>query len=353
MEIIVPDTIALLGPLFTDRGRPAKLAERALPTIHRPGELADSLRRIAARRDGGGYEVMAAVQLDGYEAVGGQQAWGLFNPRRSREASEWQFEQFARADVLASIRSWLGRFAERFPESLLPDRLRCLLVPADPANRASLIGSAGLAVFGGVPGLILVRLWPSRGNLARLGPSLARAFGHNLRWLNAPPVERPTLGDLLVGEGLAAALVARAFPEVSAPWLVSFSPPPDWEEALAQIAQLSGAARFDEVPANIYGSEVPMGLERPIRPAPLDTEELAYARAVVDEALDATEPRTIAAHLYGDELVAAQGHPSVGLPSDAGFEVGYRRVEVALERTGGDLAALLVLPTAEILRLSG
>jgi hypothetical protein len=41
------------------------------------------------------------------------------------------------------------------------------------------------------------------------------------------------------------------------------------------------------------------------------------------EALDDTHPSAIAAYLYGDELVAAHGHPTVGLSPYAGFDVAY------------------------------
>jgi len=38
--------------------------------------------------------------------------------------------------------------------------------------------------------------------------------------------------------------------------------------------------------------------------------------------MDTRDPSGIAAHLYGDELMAAQGHRGVGLPAYAGFEIG-------------------------------
>ena len=51
----------------------------------------------------------------------------------------------------------------------------------------------------------------------------------------------------------------------------------------------------------------------------------AYASQVLEPHLMSTEPATIAACLYGDELVAAQGHPALGLPAYAGFQIAFER----------------------------
>ena len=70
-------------------------------------------------------------------------------------------------------------------------------------------------------------------------------------------------------------------------------------------------------------------------------------------ALDLSDARLVAAHLYGDELLAAQGHPTVGLPPFAGFEVGYQLVQAYLGHTGESLPEVIGKPTGEILGRSG
>lgn len=65
-----------------------------------------------------------------------------------------------------------------------------------------------------------------------------------------------------------------------------------------------------------------------------------------DEIADA---RIIAAHLYGDLVVAAQGHQTVGLPPYAGFEIAHRLVQSYLQRTGASLAEAVSKTTEEIL----
>jgi len=86
---------------------------------------------------------------------------------------------------------------------------------------------------------------------------------------------------------------------------------------------------------------------------PLDADEFAYARDLIGAALGATTPGVVAAYLYGDALVAPQGHPTVGLPPYAGFEVGYRLVRAYLWRTGRSLAEAMTTSPAEILAETG
>src|SRR4029079_19030298 len=119
------------------------------------------------------------------------------------------------------------------------------------------------------------------------------------------------------------------------------------------VADIYAVPRYDAVLVNVYGATAPIGPERPPRALPLDGEELEYARAVIGGALGLSDARLIAAHLYGDELLAAQGHPTVGLPPFAGFEVGYRMVQAQLGHTGASLPEVIGKPTGEILGRSG
>ena len=60
-------------------------------------------------------------------------------------------------------------------------------------------------------------------------------------------------------------------------------------------------------------------------------------------------PSEVVAHLYGDALVGAHGHTTVGLPPYAGFEVGYRMVQAYLQRTGKSVVGAMSTPSAQIL----
>lgn len=346
MQIVVHDTVTLLQPLFTSRERPKDLFRKAHPILFGPGGLSEAMQPVMKERDRHGFGVMAAVQQDGYEVLFGQQAWGLFNPTRRRELSDWEFAQLAAFDMCGRLETWLGEFAGSFQALAKPERIACFVLPGDPANRTFMADNHGLSLFGGVPGFILARAWPSPGNLARLKAALARAFAHNLRWANAPSNGRPSLADFLALEGLAAAFVSRAVPEsLIEPWLVAFRKPDDWEATLSWVARQYGVTRYDNVMVNVYGSAAPVGPARPPDAVPLTPDELAYARAVITEALAETEPNRIAAYLYGDHLAAAQGHPSVGLPPYAGFEVAYRDVQAYLRASGQDLQQALMMPS--------
>ncbi|MCI0711199.1 MAG: hypothetical protein L0154_13660, partial [Chloroflexi bacterium] len=54
---------------------------------------------------------------------------------------------------------------------------------------------------------------------------------------------------------------------------------------------------------------------------PMDAETRDYAIDLIAAGLAETNPNRIAACLYGDEIVAEQGHEGIGLPPYAGFEV--------------------------------
>lgn len=127
----------------------------------------------------------------------------------------------------------------------------------------------------------------------------------------------------------------------------------DGYDALAWIAHQYGIAAYADLVVNVYGSQATVGWERPPVAAPLAADELEYARSVIAEALDTSDPRLITAHLYGDDLVTAQGHTGVGLPPYAGFKVAYRWVRAYLQRAGHDLRQVLAAPTDDILSSKG
>jgi uncharacterized protein YjaZ len=352
-EIIVHDTIALFQPLFTSQERPKLLFERANQSILRPDGFMSRLQHALSDRQRNGFDVMEAAQHDGYEALMGQQGWGLFNPTRSREASAWAFVQYQESNMLAQIEHLVTQYV-RHPaiaahgSRLLP-RIECFLLPGDPANRTFMAFNHGLSSIGGVPGYMLIRIWPSPGNLARIGPVLARLVVQNVRQAALAMNGLLTLGDWLVLEGLAASFVEVVGSPDVPPWLVAFAKPADWAQALAHVAEFYQLSSYDQLEVNVYGSRFAVGAARLPQAGVLDRDELCYATDVIGAALSVTDATTIAAYMYGDAIVAAQGHPTVGLPSYAGFEVGYRLVQDYLRQTGQSLADAIVTSSEKIL----
>jgi uncharacterized protein YjaZ len=312
----VDRTLDELRPLFLSTARSKERFALAQETILAPGGVID---RHRGAREGLIADIRAAVQRDGFPAIFGQQAWGLFDPKRTRAASEWQFARFAEVEV----ESLIQRNATEHVQALGSGSVSVMPLPCDPANPFDMLADHGLSCFSGVPGRVPLALWPADGTITRLGPCLARAIAANVRVQKAAP---RTLEDVLVLEGLAAAFVGERYPDEQEPWLTPFRPPPDEAAMLSQLAQLLGVPAYVDLQANVYGATVTAADVPSPEAKQLARDELEYAWGIVRPLLTSTDPRTIAAVLYGDELIAAQGHPSLGLPAYTGFELGYRAV---------------------------
>jgi uncharacterized protein YjaZ len=346
-QVVVHDTITLLKPLFLSRARPKEKLAEALPVTSGLHKRIPAMARVETLAN----DIAAVARLDAYGALAGYQFWGLFNPTRKVEASAWAFDQLAAYDVLGRVEAYLTHTCAQFPPHQVPERLDCLVLPGDPANRELMVYGHGLAAVG-APGVILLILWPSPSNLQRLESTLARALVQSLRWQNVPPDPSPTLADYLVLEGLAASFVAQQLPTLPEPWLAPFRPPADWPDALAHVARIYGLNHYDELTGNLYGSRITgetVNSQRYPKAQPLSADEFDYAQELVRGALTAADAPTIAAYLYGDEAVANQGYAAVGLPNFAGFEVAYRWLQAYLQSHGGSIPDALGLPSLTLL----
>jgi len=348
-QLVVYDTLASLQPLFLSRAKPNEKLAAALPII--TALQKDILAKLTPELPVN--EIAMAAHVDAYGALSGYQIWGLFNPTRKIEASAWAFAQLAEHGVLAHAEQYFGQLCGQFAADLRPARLDCLILPGDPANRELMVYCHGMGAVG-VPGLILVLLWPSAGNLQRLEATYARAFLQSLRWQQtlAHSAAPSTLADYLAVEGLAAAFVAQNFPTLPTPWLAPFQPAADWPAALTAVAQFYELGHYDELTGNIYGSQISgEAVNSTCYPQaqPLNADEFDYAQEIMLAALAVDDAPTIAAYLYGDEAVSNQGYAAVGLPNFAGFEVAYRRVQQYLSQNHLTVAAALRLPSRLLL----
>lgn len=328
MQLRVWDTLTLLEPLFVSTDRPSQLLEAVRPLFYAEGGLGSANSRM---QGDGSRAVLDVVQLDGFDAALAQQAWGLMNPTRSRSVSAWEFEVFREAAVLGQVERWLTRWFTQLPPSQQPKSFEVVVVPADSANRNLMVRCHGLSV-GGFAGGITATVWPSEHNLARLEASIARAFVTAVRQQLTPP---QTLADHLALEGLAAAFAAE-FSASPSPWLIPFREPEGWSQELTRVASLYGLDSYEELVTNVYGTRL-SGETEAIPAEPLDEDERGYARDLVQSALDETDPRTIAAFLYGDFAVVAQGHAGVGMPPFGGMEIAHRAVAATLDDSELDL----------------
>lgn len=323
MEIRSHPGNSILADLLCSQAKPRQRFELAKAQVIGGPAFAESNAALAKAKTTPPSAVMEAVLRDGYDYLVAQQLFGLFSPARKVGASEWALAQFRVNDTLRRITGALARAANELDRSDMPATLNVLLVPADPSNRNLMIRNSGLSTFGAAVGYLAITVWPSVGNLARLPAAAARAFALGLLWRAGRADTHYSLADALAAEGQAAALLGRLFPEYQTPWLTAHVAPPDWDADLAHIAALYGVECYDAVPANIYGGS-DVAVEPPPHSVVLDAEERYYAQELLAAAQTATDPRTIAAHLYGDAIASSQGHAQAGLPAYAGFEIAFR-----------------------------
>ena len=331
-QIIMHDMLGLLKPYFVSEDHPKAIFERVKDELLVSDGKVRNLQESLGGQ-GGMFTVMSAAQQDGYDVMTGQQIWGLFNPTRRRDVSAWEFELFEAHQVMDVAQASAQTLAQQMP---IGD-MEVYVFPADPANRSLMVFSHGLSAFAGVPGALHLQIFPSEGNIRRVPAALARLLVHQLR--RELPLN--TLRDWLLTEGLAACFVETNFPEEELPWLASFRKPDDWDNTLTDIARRYGLNSYDEMTVNVYGSFSQVGAERPPMVHALPDDELTYVQEIASGALDESNPNRIAAYLYGDELIAPQGHATFGLSAYAGFEVAYRLVKARLEEAGLPLADAL------------
>jgi uncharacterized protein YjaZ len=299
------------------------------------------------------FEILSAVRSDGIDILEAQQQFGLFNPTRSLGATKWSFDESERQHLHSRIENTLGRIAKFLPSSLLPEQLVVAIVPADCANGTLMLNGSGISCYGRTPGYLLLRIWPTAGNLNRLDYVLGRSFIHGIRRGAQSAGSTISLGEALVMEGLAATLIQSVFPEVKHPEFIGFIPPNDWEETLSNIAGYYEKTRYDDISLNIYGTQIQAGSMRPPKVASLTQEELEYAYELMMFQADCSEANVVAGYLYGDPFISAQGHPSFGIPHLAGFEVGLHVVSRYLQSTGIEITSALSVPWQDITSIRG
>ncbi|UTR05895.1 DUF2268 domain-containing putative Zn-dependent protease [Alkalihalobacillus sp. LMS6] len=143
--------------------------------------------------------------------------------------------------------------------------------------------------FGGIPGYIMVHLFPNERNTRRFEGLLAHEFHHNIRfsyfdWSH---------GDVTVGEYLVIEGLADVFAE------------------------------------ELYGSDQlgpwAIGLEE---------EDLAYSISVMKDALHVKGFAEVSSYMFGDQYAREKGYQPVGLSFAAGYAVGYVVVKAFLKQTG-------------------
>ncbi len=154
--------------------------------------------------------------------------------------------------------------------------------------------------FGAMPGTVMVMAWPTPENLPLLPGAVVHELNHNLRF-SFEPFPRDmnvALGQYLVAEGLAESFAAELF-------------------GRDKLGPVSNA----------------------LTPEQFDALKPRFAAAVQTRGFD-----VVRGYIFGDWAAAQFGYPAQGIPSFAGYTMGFRLVQAYLERTGSTAAEATYQP---------
>lgn len=313
--ITMYDTLGKIAPILRSTAKPRERFAMFNDLILHDRQIRQQPRKPTPQ----GEAILAvyeATQRDG--GVQGRQGWGLFNPTRNVSVSAWELDRMIEHEIFNRVATWLNAW---IPAEL---NLTCMLVPADPANEGLMVWNSGLSCGGLSHDYCSILLYPSDDNLARLPVAVGRMAAHNI-WIQAHD-DVLRLRDWIELERFAQEFVAERMPLDRPVWQIALTPPDSWEQTLDQLRVMYAVPTLADMPSNVYGSQVQVFGEPLLRPTPLDADEIEYSRSIIEPHLDSTDPRMIAACLYGDEVVGKQGHPTLGLSPFAGFQafVGLR-----------------------------
>ncbi|WP_194898161.1 DUF2268 domain-containing protein [Catenulispora pinisilvae] len=216
------------------------------------------------------------------------------------------------ADVWSHLRDWLTK-AWRHLDAAVPgvghaDTVHVVLLLGNPDDDHLVKRSAGYFGFGGIPGSILLTMWPTDAALRNIGFAAVHELHHNVRYANVRwNPTTVTLGEQIVAEGLAEAFVRE------------------------------------------LGGEDAMG---PWTKA-LEGEQLQHAYDKITAAIDTTGMQNLPGYVLGDATARRMGLPTTGLPDFAGYGVGLRIADAHLAASGLTAAASVALPARAVLGNAG
>lgn len=239
----------------------------------------------------------------GYDIVMASENMGLLNiydTEKGLEALEilksLNLEKTAQ-NVLEKCVSYAGKFELK----INAEELLFAINIADPEKLRLQKGYSG---FGGIPGYILISIFPNDYNVQKIPALIAHEFHHNLRfsykdWHHG----NVSVGDYLIIEGLAEAFAGELYGnEMLGPWVTSFN-----------------------------------------------KEELEYSKEIIKNALNIKGFAEVTSYIFGDEVAAERGYETVGLPNFAGYAVGYQIVKSFMKNTGKNVLETTLLDTKEII----
>ncbi len=249
---------------------------------------------------------LKAAKKGAYDIIMANNRMGLFPPSKVDGTTREWIEAISDPKLWdachKSIENALERFVHRGIELKVQEYLFSIFL-ADPENAYTKMNE-GYCGDGGIPGYVMGWLIPTEDNLKRLPVALAHEANHNVRYQFIKWTKDITLGEMLVGEGLAENYATALHgEEFLGPWV-----------------------------------------------SKTDPELLPLIKEILYDGLHATGFDNITAYLYGDEMARMQGFPEAGLPYCAGYAVGYHLIQYFLRKTGISVEEATILPHEEILK---
>ncbi|MDX1992939.1 MAG: DUF2268 domain-containing putative Zn-dependent protease [bacterium] len=239
--------------------------------------------------------------------------WGM-NPDQFAPGSPSNLEDVVEA--LAAYNAWnkaaqaledgwkaFGSYQKQVPTTEITFGLMVLDLGNVPGNH-------GYSGNGSMPGYVMTLYGEaSERTLPMLQGVTAHELHHNLMFAARPHnfLTETTVGDYMLMEGLAESFAAELYGEtVVGPYVKLF-----------------------------------------------DESRLKETKAKFIDAIDKKGFILIRSYIFGDEVMAVQGHPSYGIPAFAGYALGYRVVQAYLKRMGRTVAEATFVPTNELIAESG
>lgn len=233
--------------------------------------------------------------------------FGYYSPELGADRGLEALDRLERADsVQACIAALQRGWSALVPEAhgIAFEAVRFTLVLGNPETMNPKSGY--YTGFGGAPGVVLVMAWPTDFNLPRLPAAAAHELNHNIRFSFEPFTLQTTLGQYMVGEGLAEAFAVEIC----------------GEETVGPFAEA------------------------------LSDEEVAAVVPRFRDNLDLAGFNEIRAYIFGDWAAEGSGYTAQGIPDFAGYTIGYRLVRAYLERSGKTAAEATYVPWREIVEES-
>jgi hypothetical protein len=141
------------------------------------------------------------------------QLFGLMRPDGPEAAYREALTHLAAAQAEATCRDALDRAAAAmaatgYTPPIAEIQFGLFLLETSPQMMKLVQGYTG---FGGIPGYIMVSLWPDEQNLPKLGAATAHEFNHQIRGCVEPFRMDISVGQYIVMEGLAESFAAELY----------------------------------------------------------------------------------------------------------------------------------------------